>query len=117
MHIPQWLQLSVYHALSACGEIYPSIRVVTIKFSEGKILTMRYYLDREPQEIDQESVDMVLTTVFSATTSADQIYGMVGECIFMNTGIHVNPGELVVYARREYSLIDVMTKMIEIPDE
>jgi hypothetical protein len=41
------------------GEIYPAIRVIAVKLDDEKNLTMRWYLDREPNDDDRENMEIV----------------------------------------------------------
>ena len=68
--LPNWLIACVCRAL--LGEIYPSIRAIALGLSAEKILTIRYYLDRMPREIDKESLEIVAINI-SASIGLDRI--------------------------------------------
>lgn len=63
--VPDWLMLAVWRAL--LGEVYPSIRAIALRFDEDGCLLIRYYLDREPIEMDDESLETVATNLSAAT--------------------------------------------------
>jgi hypothetical protein len=48
-----------YFRVALSGEIYPAIRVIVIKFDTNKNLTMRWYMDREPNDGDRENMEIV----------------------------------------------------------
>ena len=98
--LPDWLVICVWRALF--GEIYPSIRAIAISLNESRHLVIRYYLDRESSEMDQESMEVVATNI-SAAIGLDRISRIELECQF-----EVCPlGQLdyldgFIYCRREY---------------
>lgn len=98
--LPEWLWLCVSRAL--LGEVYPEIRAIAVNLSEEKILTIRYYLDREPIEDDAESIE-TLETEISAMTGRDEVAQSKLECVYSDLPLGKIDvlGELV-YARREY---------------
>lgn len=70
LNIPEWLIICVWRAL--LGEIYPNIRAIALKYSESSHnLLIRYYLDREPNEDDYESISSVETEIFAAVGILD----------------------------------------------
>ncbi len=98
--LPDWLRLWIQHAL--LGEIYPAIRAIAVEFSKDSILTMRWYLDRAPQDEDKENMDLVMTTIESNTSCSDQIKKVNLECVFSNAArrdLDILDG--LVYARKE----------------
>ncbi|MEE9927841.1 hypothetical protein [Microvirgula aerodenitrificans] len=62
--LPDWLIACVCRAL--IGEIYSSIRAIAISFEDNKNLTIRYYLDREVNDLDWENLEVVATNISSA---------------------------------------------------
>jgi len=103
-HIPDWLIVTLCRAL--LGEIYPSIRCIAIKYTEEKILFIRYYLDRAPTDMDYESME-VLATDISVETGLDLnlIKGIEIDCQFSSSPIgKIDPLDGFVYARREYDI-------------
>ena len=98
--LPDWLILVVWRALA--GEIYPHIRAIALRLAEDKTLTIRYYLDREPTEMDEESIDVVCTNI-GAATGLTEIARIESECRHDMAPI----GKLdyldgFIYSRREY---------------
>ena len=99
--MPDWLRSWLHHAL--IGEIYPEIRAIAAKFSDARILTVRYYLDRVPTGYDRESLRGVIDIVLSNTSHAGQIADVTEECIHFEG--HQSEMESLngfLYARREY---------------
>lgn len=99
--VPHWLILWVWRAL--LGEIYPAIRAIAVMFSNDRILTIRYYLDRVPNEEDYEGLSVVATNVWANTSSVDQIRDIKEECVYDERRL----GELdsldgFVFARKEF---------------
>ncbi len=97
--IPDWLR--VYFQRALLGEIYPNIRKIVASLSENKELLVRYYLDREPNDSDYESIE-ILQTELSAMTTRQDIRTSNGECVYSN----LPRGKLdslqgVIYSRRE----------------
>ncbi|MGE8655381.1 MAG: colicin [Achromobacter sp.] len=78
--IPDWLYLWVSKAL--LGEIYPSIRAVVVGFDKERVMTLRYYLDREAEESDYESIDEVVTLILANTSSNYDIKEVRDEVVF-----------------------------------
>lgn len=76
-HLPDWLIVCVWRAL--LGEIYPSIRAIAVALSKNQTLTIRYYVDRSPAEMDHESMEVVATNI-SASTGLDKIAHIDLEC-------------------------------------
>ena len=95
-----WLQLWISNAL--LYEIYPNIRAIAVSFSPARELRIRYYLDREPQEYDRDSIGYVTTTIISNTTSSEDICDLVEECEFSALPQNkLDPLDGFVYARCE----------------
>lgn len=100
--VPDWILLAMWRAL--LGEIYPSIRAIAVKFDEKGCLLIRYYLDRQPMELDKESLEVVATNV-SASVGPNLIERIELECQF--TSVSFGALEALdgfVYCRREYDL-------------
>jgi len=55
---PEWL--CDYLRIAFLGEIYPNIRAIAIRYKNKEML-IRYYLDREVTEFDEESLEVVAT--------------------------------------------------------
>lgn len=54
------------------GEIYPQIDLIGIRWVEEKAeFSLRFYVDREPEEYDYESIGMVSTEFFSIVTGEE----------------------------------------------
>jgi hypothetical protein len=101
-HLPDWLIVCIWRAL--LGEIYPSIRAIAVGLTENRNLTIRYYLDRIPTEMDYESMEVVATNI-SASVDLDTIANIDLDCQYV-----INPiGSLeyldgFIYCRREYEI-------------
>ena len=81
------------------GMIYPSIRAIAVGFEKKQRLTVIYYLDREPNEEDYESISLVTTEV-----CADIGFMEVEEiCEFSNERFNkLNSLNSWVYMRKEH---------------
>lgn len=102
--LPDWLRLWFQSAL--ISEIYPEIRAVAVMLSDDRVLTVRYYLDREATDFDNESLQMVVSEVLSNTTSTSEIQSVVEECCFSDEKMsEIDRLDGLVYARREYDLL------------
>lgn len=100
--VPDWLVLAVWRAL--LGEIYPSIRAIAVKFDEDSCLLIRYYLDREPIEMDEESLEVVATNV-SASTGQQLVARIEIDCQFARVPFGaLDALDCFIYCRREYDL-------------
>lgn len=100
--IPDWLVLAMWRAL--LGEIYPSIRAIAVKFDEDSCLLIRYYLDREPIEMDEESLEVVATNV-SASTGPQLVARIEIDCQFTRVPFGaLDALDCFIYCRREYDL-------------
>lgn len=98
--LPDWLILCVWRAL--LGEIYPSIRAIPLGLSTDRTLTIRYYLDRIPIELDEESLE-VLATNISASIGLEKISKIEIESQFSMDPIRMlDDLDGFVYCRREY---------------
>lgn len=100
--IPNELILCLWRAL--LGEIYCSIRAVVVSFSDGRVLKIRYYLDRVPTDLDMESLEVVATNI-SSSPYANEISSIELESRFDSGPI----GKLdyldgFIYCRREHDL-------------
>lgn len=98
--IPDWLILCVWRAL--LGEIYPEVRAIAVSISQDACLTIRYYLDREPQDYDWESLEVVATNI-SSSVSAEKIFRICIECLPSESPIgSLESLDGFIYCRREY---------------
>lgn len=98
--LPDWLVLTMWRAV--LGEIYPSIRAIAVGLDEHNCLLIRYYLDREPIDMDQESLEVVATN-FSASTAQQLVSRIDIDCQFSSAvfgALDALNGFL--YCRREY---------------
>ena len=98
--IPDWLRCSLQLAL--LGEIYPAIRAIAVGFSQDRALTLRMYLDREPNEDDYENLSVVVTNVLADNSSNDEITDVKEECVYSDAPFStLDPLDGFVYARSE----------------
>jgi hypothetical protein len=98
--LPDWLIICIWRAL--LGEIYPAIRAIAIEFKKNRTLIIRYYLDREIDDMDRDSVEVVATNI-SASLGSDEVTRIEVECEYSTLGI----GQLdclggFIFCRREY---------------
>lgn len=101
-HIPDWLILTLWRSL--LGEIYPSIRCIAIKYTEEKFLFIRYYLDKEPDDTDYESMEIVATNI-SSEIGLDLIKKIDIDCQFSSNPLgKIDPLDSFIYCRREYDI-------------
>jgi len=100
--LPDWLVLTMWRAL--LGEIYPSIRAIAVGFDEDSCLLIRYYLDREPIDMDEESLEVVATNV-SASTGRQLVDRIDIDCQFTGAAFGaLDALDGFIYCRREYDL-------------
>ena len=100
--LPDWLVLAIWRAL--LGEIYPSIRAIAVRFDPDRCLLIRYYLDREPSAIDQESLEVIATNV-SALAGRELIEHIEVDSQFnCATFAVLDALDGFIYCRREYDL-------------
>lgn len=100
--LPDWLMLLVWRSL--LGEIYPSIRAVAVGFDEDSCLLIRYYLDREPIEMDEESLDVLASNV-DAGIGQQRITRIETDCQFSGVSFGaLDALDGFIYCRREYDL-------------
>jgi hypothetical protein len=86
---------------SSLGEIYPEIRCIALGYSDEKILTVVYYLDREVEEIDRERQGELATEML-ADLPADAVREVVEQCIYTRLPIRdLDSLDGFVYARME----------------
>lgn len=99
------LMLSMQRAL--LGAIYPSIRMITIGYDkELKNFTIRYYLDREPNEDDRDKISCVMAEVIG-DYKFDTFNNIFEECIYSNDSLSkLEVLNVIVYAREENSYSD-----------
>jgi hypothetical protein len=99
--LPDWLRLWFQSAL--ISEIYLEIRAIAVGLSDERILTVRYYLDREATDFDYESIEMVVSEVLSNASCTTQIQSATEECCFSDKKMsEIDRLDGFVYARREY---------------
>lgn len=104
--LPDWLVYGMSKAL--IGEIYPAIRAIAIRFDESRTMLIRYYLDRAPLEMDDDSIEMVILD-FENYFTPDMITKIDIECQFSLLPISkLDSLNGFVYARREWDLEEVM---------
>jgi hypothetical protein len=99
--LPDWLIVCIWRAL--IGEIYPSIRAIAIEHSKAKRLTIRYYLDREVNEMDSESIEVVATNISAA--GYDEIDQIAVECEYPSLSLPIGEFDNLdgfIFCRREY---------------
>ena len=100
--LPDWLIMCVWRAL--LGEVYPSIRAIAIALSKNRTLTIRYYMDRVPTDMDRESVEVVATNI-SASIGLDTIANIEVDCQYIIAPIGMlDCLDGFIYCRREYDL-------------
>lgn len=100
--LPDWL-ISCFR-VALLGEIYSQIRAIAVRYSEDKDLLIRFYLDRHPTELDQESIEVVATNL-DATAPSKLLNEIDLECLFSEEILRdVDPLDGFIYARREYGL-------------
>lgn len=100
--LPDWLIVCLWRAL--LGEIYPALRAIAISFSDNKELVVCYYLDRNPIEMDYESVETVATNI-SASVGLDLIKNIEIKCEFVVESLgKIDCLDGFVYCRREYDI-------------
>ncbi len=84
------------------GFIYPSIRMVVYKYDKNsKDFTLRYYLDREPNEDDYDNISDVMGEFTSSLKATD--YGDIfEECIYSTDPMNIlDILDGYVYGRKE----------------
>jgi hypothetical protein len=101
-YLPDWL-ISCFR-VALLGEIYPQIRAIAISYSKDKELMLRYYLDRNPTEFDNESIEVVATNL-DATIPAGSLTKLDVECVYSTKSLRdIDPLDGFVYSRREYDM-------------
>ena len=101
-YLPEWLIVCTWRAL--LGEIYPSIRAIAVALSENKTLTIRYYLDRAPTEMDYESMETVATNI-SASIGLEAIAHIDLDCQHATAPFGaLDRLDGFIYCRREYDM-------------
>ncbi|MEY9533998.1 hypothetical protein [Sinorhizobium fredii] len=102
--LPDWLILHVWRSL--LGEIYPSIRAIAIGWSNNATLIIRYYLDRQPNAFDQESLEVVATNI-TASVGPEFVEHIEIDFQFQKCPLgELDPLSGFVYCRREYDMSD-----------
>ena len=78
------------------------MRAVALGFDENRVLTVRYYLDREPTDYDYESLSNMVDSIFDFTSSNHDIRSVNEEVIYSTARMADLDGlDGLVYARRE----------------
>jgi len=88
---------------SLLGEIYPTIRAVVFKYnSDYRHFTIRYYLEKEPDEDDYENIGVVVAEFLSNFKFSD--FDKVDEeCVYSNIPIsELDILDGMVYCRKEH---------------
>lgn len=100
--IPDWLCPYLVHAF--IGEFYSNIIAVAIGYTKNDDLTIRYYLDREPNDFDFESIETVATNLDSSLPR--QINSLNVECMHCKEKHlrDVDPLSGFFYSIRNYDL-------------
>lgn len=85
------------------GEIYPSIRAIVFKHNpQLKHFILRYYLDKEPEESDYESIGNVMAEFMSNFKFSD-FERLDEECLYTDKPISkLDIMDGLVYYRKEY---------------
>lgn len=97
--IPDWFYDCARRAL--LGEIYSSIKAISFQFDEvNRYLKLRYYLDREVIEFDEDSIDEVATN-FEAMLPIDYLLSLETECLFMGKASKLDSLDGFLYFRRD----------------
>ncbi len=101
MSLPAWLKLWFFDAL--IGEIYPSIRAIALGFTEEREIRVIMYLDRDPTEDDEESLEVIVTHVLANISSDGEVPSIETEALFSDKPMgELNILDGLVFARREY---------------
>lgn len=88
--------------IALLGEIYPAIRAIAFAYNSAKLLKVRFYLDREPNEDDYESVSSVMSELIASFNNIE-ISEVIEECFYSTTSIsELDSLDGLVYSRREY---------------
>ncbi|MDT3738234.1 MAG: colicin [Candidatus Kapabacteria bacterium] len=94
------IMLSLQDAL--IGEIYNNIRAIVFDYNEdNKTFLLRFYLDKEPDEDDFESVSIVMSE-FISHFKFSEFNTINEECLYSKLQLsELEPLSGVVYARKE----------------
>jgi len=99
--LPDWIVACFRIAL--LGEIYPDIRAIAIGYDENGSVLIRYYLDRQPTELDLESLGVVAVNFDSLGGKRQVIKKIEIECIHADgPRSELDPLSGFVYFRREF---------------
>lgn len=99
--LPDWLVVCFRVAL--LGEIYQEIRAIAVGYDEKGRVLIRYYLERDPTDLDWESVEVVATNVDAASSEVG-ISRIDVECLYVSGPLRGLPSlGGFVYARREFN--------------
>lgn len=97
-----WAAIAGRRAL--LGEVYPQIRAIACKY-ENKHFTLRYYLEREPEDYDYKSIETVYKKLYKQIESEEIIETYTLECVFSDIDILQRDFDSLhgfLYARREW---------------
>lgn len=88
---------------SLLGEVYQELRAVVFRYSyEHRHFVIRYYLDREPNEDDYESVGNVVAE-FISNFKHSNFERIEEECVYTKDSIsELDIMDGMVYCRKEY---------------
>jgi hypothetical protein len=105
--LPAWLVVDMCRVM--LGEIYPAIRAIALRLKEDeRHLLIRYYLDREPTEYDEESLDIMATELSAGMGPDDKV-----DCIDIDLVKYTGPLrdmdrlDGLVYRRRERDMHEI----------
>ncbi len=99
--LPDWLVGCFRIAL--LGEIYPAIRAIAVGYNDCGVVLIRYYLDREPEDFDLESLDVVATNLDALGGKITEIQKIDIENVYaLGSKRSMEPLSGFVYSRREY---------------
>ncbi len=101
------IPIEIYDSLrrGVLGEIYPQIRAVGAQYKNRELL-LKYYLDREPTDFDNESIEVVATNI-EAGMPMGFFKKIDVECV-LETRNDMDPflDIVIIYSRREYDMED-----------
>lgn len=105
--VPDWLCFDFWSVITA-GEMYPQIRAIAVSYTpENKTMLARFYLDREPTDFDQESVNEILSYLAGKYGSQSKVLKILDECVFSDALIKdLDALDGFIYTRREYEMQD-----------
>ena len=91
------LKLSTQRAL--LGMIYPEIRAIAIGFLNGKKIKIIMYLDKTPEEFDNENLKEITSEILSDIPEIEEFDE---QCVYSNEIINkLDCLDFLAYARKE----------------